>query len=151
MSEYYEAQRDDGFLLSTNPALLNIEIIHQYLSRESYWALHIPLSVVQQSIEHSICFGLYTQDQQIGFARVITDQATFAYLADVFVLPEWRGKGLSKWMMAFITGHPQLQGLRSWMLVTTDAQGLYEQYGFTVHPYPERVMRRYRDGIYKPQ
>jgi len=136
--DYEEIQGD--FLISTNKAKLDIQIIHKYLSEESYWSKNIPLQTVQKSIEGSICFGLYHQQKQIGFARVITDGVVFGYLADVFVLEEYRGKGLSKWMMKTILGHPRLQGFRRWMLVTKDAHGLYLQFGFTALDKPERYM-----------
>jgi GNAT superfamily N-acetyltransferase len=130
MSNFYETFHAN-YSISTNPALLQIELIHQYLAEESYWAKNIPLEVVKQSIEGSLCFGLYCDDAQIGFARLITDKATFAYLADVFILPTHRGKGLSKWLMQTIHAHPQLQGLRRWLLGTKDAHTLYEQFGWT--------------------
>jgi GNAT superfamily N-acetyltransferase len=128
------------YLVSTDPAKLDLAVIHQYLSKESYWAQNIPVEIVQRSIENSFCFGLYHKGRQAGFCRLITDKATFAYLADVFILPEHRGKGLSKWMISFIQQHPDLQQLRRWMLVTKDAQGLYEQFGWTALP-PELVVR----------
>jgi GNAT superfamily N-acetyltransferase len=131
----------DGYLISTDRSKLDIVMIHQYLSQESYWAKNIPISVVQRSIEHSICFGLYYQEQQIGFARVISDTATFAYLADVFILPAFRGNGLSKWMMTTIHAEPQLQGLRRWLLGTKDAHGLYLQFGWK--PIPEELASRF--------
>ena len=130
-----------GYLISTDPAKLDIGVIHQYLSQQSYWAQNIPLEVVQRSIANSFCFGVYYQMQQIGFARMITDKATFGYLADVFILPDYRGKGLSKWLMATIHAHPDLQGLRRWMLGTKDAHGLYKQFGWA--PLPEEVVGRF--------
>ena len=130
-----------GYLISTDPAKLDIGVIHQYLSQQSYWAQNIPLEVVQRSIANSFCFGVYYQEQQIGFARMITDKATFGYLADVFILPDYRGKGLSKWLMATIHAHPDLQGLRRWMLGTKDAHGLYKQFGWA--PLPEEVVGRF--------
>lgn len=130
MNNFYETQFAD-YTIITNPSLLQIEIIHQYLSKESYWAKNIPIEVVKQSIEGSLCFGVYCNGVQIGFARLITDKATFAYLADVFILPEHRGKGLSKWLMQTIHAHPQLQGLRRWLLGTKDAHTLYEKFGWT--------------------
>lgn len=151
MNKHYEHRRA-SFLLSTDPARLQTAVIHRYLSEESYWAKHIPLEIVERSIEHSLCFGLYHANDQIGFARIVTDYATFAYLADVFVLPEWRGKGLSKWMMECIHAHPGLQNLRTWLLGTLDAHGLYEQFGWEVHPNPGRVMRRKtKDNFYAPE
>jgi GNAT superfamily N-acetyltransferase len=139
MEKTNEASQGD-YLVSTDPAKLDLAVIHQYLSKESYWAQNIPVEIVQRSIENSFCFGLYYKDQQVGFGRLITDKATFAYLADVFILSEHRGKGLSKWMINFIQQHPDLQQLRRWMLVTKDAQGLYEQFGWTPLP-PELVAR----------
>lgn len=119
---------DQGYMISTNQQLLNISFIHSYLSEQSYWAQNVPLEIVEPAIRHSLCFGLYWQQEQIGFARVITDKATFAYLADVFITDVHRGKGLSKWLLEVIHRHPQLQALRRWLLVTRDAHGLYEQF-----------------------
>jgi GNAT superfamily N-acetyltransferase len=135
---YEETQGD--FLISTDKSKLDIQLIHNYLSKESYWAKNIPLEIVQKGIQGSVCFGIYHQQKQIGFARVISDGAVFAWLADVFVLEEFRGKGLSKWMMKFILNHPGLQGLRRWMLGTKDAHGLYAQFGFKALNNPERIM-----------
>ncbi len=116
--------------ISAERRLLDVLMIHRFLSEEAYWSKNIPLDVVQRSIDHSACFGVYLDGQQVGFARVVTDYATFAYLADVFVLPDYRGRGLSKQLMAYIMAYPALQGLRRWMLITFDAHGLYEQFGF---------------------
>jgi len=113
------------------------------LSTSAYWAMGRPLDVVRRSIEHSLCFGMYRGDMQIGFARVVTDYATFAWLADVFVLPEFRGRGLGKWLLEVISGHHRLQGLRRWLLATKDAHGLYAQYGFTPLSAPHRFMERF--------
>lgn len=135
----HEAQQDD-FFISTDKTKLDITVIHHYLCNESYWAKNIPLGMVQKSINGSLCFGLYNHKSQIGFARVITDYATFAYIADVFILRQYRGRGLSKWLMQEITGHPGLQGLRRWMLATRDAHGLYAQFGFLPLDKPERIM-----------
>ncbi len=129
-----------NYTISTDKSKLNLDIIHQYLSQEAYWSLNIPLEIVQRSIENSLCFGVYQGDNQVGFARVVTDQATFGYLADVFILPEHRGKGLSKQLVAFIMAYPPLQGLRRVILVTRDAHGLYEQFGFTPIDTPENTM-----------
>jgi GNAT superfamily N-acetyltransferase len=120
----------NGVDISTDKARLDVVMIHRFLSQEAYWCLNIPLETVQRSIDGSLCFGVYLDGQQVGFARVITDCATFAYLADVFVLPDFRGRGLSKQLIAFIMAYPDLQGLRRWMLMTYDAHGLYEQFGF---------------------
>ena len=131
----------EGYSISTDKELLDIVVIHQYLSLESYWAKNIPLEVVKRSVEHSLCFGVYHHSTQIGFARVITDKATFAYLADVFILPQHRGKGLSKWLVTTIHAHPDLQGLRRWILGTKDAHGLYAQFGW--QPLPEEIVPRF--------
>lgn len=129
MNKYYQAEKD-SYYISTDPSRLNLQVIHHYLSVDSYWAQHIPFAIVEKSVANSLCFGLYTSETQIGFARLITDKTTFAYLADVFVLPEYRGKGLAKWMMEVIHAHPELQTLRSWLLTTTDAHNLYRQFGW---------------------
>lgn len=128
------------YTISTDKTKLDLAVIHQFLSQEAYWCLNIPLDIVQRSIENSVCFGVYQAEHQIGFARVITDFATFGYLADVFILPEHRGKGLSKQLMAFIMAYPPLQGLRRLMLVTQDAHGLYELFGFRPIENPENTM-----------
>jgi GNAT superfamily N-acetyltransferase len=141
-------QRRGAFLISTDPARLDIAAIHGYLHR-SYWAENIPRAVVEKAVAHSLCFGVYAGDQLAGFARVISDYATFAYICDVFVLEEYRGQGLAKWLMAAILAHPELQGLRRWMLVTRDAHGLYRQHGFQPARRPENVMEITRPGIYK--
>lgn len=135
--------------INTDKSLLNIPLIHHYLSTESYWAKNIPLEVVEKAIENSLCFGIYIEGQQIGFARVITDYATFGYLADVFVLADYRGKGYSKALMAAIIDYPSLQGLRVWGLRTADAHGLYAQYGFTALSKPERGMERVMFTAYR--
>ena len=139
-----------GCEISTDKSRLNIALIHQYLSTESYWAKNIPFELVQKSIDGSFCFGLYTNEQQIGFARVITDFATFGYLADVFIVPEYRGKGLSKLLMENIMSHPQLQNFRRWMLATRDAHSLYRQFGFVPLPHPERLMQQLALNAYPP-
>jgi GNAT superfamily N-acetyltransferase len=130
-----------GYTISTDAAMLDLTVIHQYLSCDSYWAQNIPLEVVERSIANSVCFGIYHNSRQVGFARLVTDKATFAYLADVFILPEHRGKGLSKWLMKIIHSHPETQGLRRWMLGTKDAHGLYKQFGWT--PIPEDIVPRF--------
>lgn len=141
-------QTRNGYLISTDKAKLDMEMIHQYLSNESYWAKGIPEATVRKSIEGSVCFAVYFNDKQVGFARVVTDSATFAYLADVFILAEHRGKGLSKWMMEIILAHPGLQGLRRWMLGTKDAHGLYAQFGFTVINNNGRFMELHNPNVY---
>ena len=137
--ENLNIQKND-FSISTDKAKLNVILVHDYLCNESYWAKNIPVDIVKKSIEGSVCFGVYHHNEQVGFARVITDQATFAYLADVFIVEKFRGKGLSKWMMEVIMGHPDLQGLRRWMLATKDAHFLYAKFGFKPLDHPERVM-----------
>ena len=116
--------RRGEYLISTDKNWLDLTLIHSFLTT-SYWAAGIPLEVVRRSIEHSLSFGLYKEDQQIGYARVITDYATFAYLGDVFILEPFRGQGLSKWLMEVVVTHPELQGFRRWILLTKDAHGLY--------------------------
>ncbi len=135
---FEEYQRGD-FSISTDPARLVLEAIYSYLSR-SYWAAGRSKEVVARSLIHSLCFGLYRQTEQIGLSRVISDFATYAYLCDVYILEEYRGQGLSKWLMATILAHPDLQGLRRWSLVTRDAHGLYAQFGFVPLPEPARYM-----------
>jgi GNAT superfamily N-acetyltransferase len=141
-------QRKDNFLISTDPAKIDLDAVHAYLVR-SYWAEGIPREVVERSIKGSLCFGVYDGTKQIGFARVITDRATYAYIGDVYILEEYRGKGLSKWLMSCIKAHPDLQGLRRWALATRDAHGLYKQFGFTELKAPERWMEIANPGIYK--
>ncbi|HEX8711549.1 MAG TPA: GNAT family N-acetyltransferase, partial [Terracidiphilus sp.] len=138
-SRIFESHRD-GFLVSTDPARLDLDVIHGYLTN-CYWAKGIPREIVARSIEHSLCFGIYdSQGAQVGFARIVSDFATVAYLGDVFVLESHRGHGLSKWLMECIMQHPSLQGLRRWILLTHDAHGLYKQFGFTPVKSPERYM-----------
>jgi GNAT superfamily N-acetyltransferase len=139
--------RNGEFLLSTDPGLLDLDVIHRYLT-DCYWAKGIPRETVARSIENSLCFGVYAKGEQIGFARVITDCATYAYIGDVFVLESYRGRGLGKWLMQSIMQHPRLQGLRRWSLVTADAHGLYEQFGFRPLASPEKYMELHNFGIY---
>jgi len=127
---------------------MDIDAIHAYLSR-SYWSEDVPHSIVSTAIENSLCFGVFHHDSQIGFARVITDSATFAYLADVYILEDHRGKGLSKKLMDVIIEHPQLQGLRRMMLATYDAHTLYEKFGFKPLAKPETIMELLTPDIYK--
>jgi len=128
-----------GFTISTDPERLDRALIHAFLAG-SYWAGAIPREVVDRSIEGSLNFGVYEGDAQVGFARVITDRATFAYLADVFVLESHRGRGLAVWLMEVIRTHPELQNLRRWVLVTRDAHGLYQKSGFSSVEDPSRYM-----------
>lgn len=122
---------EDKYIISTETQLLDIEMIHDFLSTKAYWSLKIPKETVVRSIENSLCFGVYKDNEQVGFARVISDYSTIAYLGDVFILEAHRGKGLSKLLMKSVMGHPKLQGLRRWILLTGDAHGLYEQFGWT--------------------
>jgi GNAT superfamily N-acetyltransferase len=137
------------FTISTIRSRLDVPLIHSFLG-ETYWSPGIPIEVVIRAIEHSLPFGIYqiADGQQVGFARVITDRATFAYLADVFVVAAFRGRGLSKWLMSVIVAHPDLQDLRRWLLATRDAHELYKQYGFTALAKPERVMERHDPDVY---
>ena len=128
--------------ISDDLARLDLGVIHRYLSEDSYWAQGIPRELIERAVAHSLCFGVYAGAVQVGFARVVSDRTTFAYLADVFVLPEHRGQGLSKRLMAAVTAHPELQGLRRWLLATADAHGLYRQHGFAALAKPERFMER---------
>jgi GNAT superfamily N-acetyltransferase len=130
------------YVISTDRARLNPEVIHDYLSRHSYWAQGRSMATVKKSIRHSLSFGIYRRRQQVGFARVITDYATFAWIADVFVLEGHRGQGLSKWLMDVILAHPRLKGFRRWVLATKDAHELYRRYGFEELRRPERWMER---------
>jgi GNAT superfamily N-acetyltransferase len=141
--------RRGGFVISTDKQRLDIELVHGFLT-QSYWAKGIPREVVARSIENSFCFGVYGDGQQVGFARVITDHATYAYIADVFVLDSHRGRGLGKWLMECITEHPRLQGLRRWTLATRDAHGLYAQFGFTALKRPENFMELHHPEVYQP-
>lgn len=143
----YQHLLNKGYTIDTDRNRLDIPWIHHFLSEFTYWAKNVPVKTVQRAIEYSLCFGIFFQEQQVGFARVITDRATFAYLADVFVIDEHRGKGLSKWLLENIHHHPELQGLRRWMLVTKDAQGLYQQFGW--EPIPEAVIGRFMQ-IHQP-
>jgi len=134
--------------ISCDQAELDIPLIHRFLSERSYWARGIPLEAVRKSIRNSLCFGGYLEGGQVAFARVISDYATFANLVDVFVLPEHRGQGLGKQLMEAVTTHPKLQGLRRFMLATSDAHGLYAQFGFTSPRNPETLMERYTPSPY---
>lgn len=144
----YTYNREE-YLVSTDPDLLDLSMIHAWLSQESYWAAEIPFAVVEKAVRHSFNFGLYHQTKQIGLARVITDFATFAYLCDVFVLEGYRGRGLSKWLMTCVMACPELLSLRRLMLMTKDAHGLYTRFGFTPLKDASKAMEITRPGIYK--
>lgn len=151
--------RRDGFVVDTDRARVDLDVVHGFLST-CYWAQGIPRDVVRRSIEGALCFGVYREGgdpldpppgregEQVGFARVISDFATYAYVGDVFVLEPWRGRGLSKWLMECMTAHPDLQGLRRWVLATRDAHGLYRKFGFTEIAHPERWMHRWDPDVY---
>ena len=142
---FHEWKRE-GYLISTDPGRLDLGVVHGFL-KDSYWAQGVPLEVVERSVENSLVFGVYWGNEQVGFARVVTDRATFAYLADVFVLEEHRGRGLGRWMVEVVLSHPELRGLRRWMLATADAHGLYWGYGFRELANPEIFMER-KDANY---
>lgn len=132
----------DNFVVSTDPQRLQLDVIHRFLSEESYWSRGIARERVEHAIQHALPFGLYAGEQQIGFTRVITDYTLFAYLADVFVVPQFRSQGLGVWLIQCVTEHPELQGLRRWLLVTQDAQPLYAKFGWEPLVRPERWMER---------
>jgi GNAT superfamily N-acetyltransferase len=136
------------YRITTELERLDIDAIHAYLSR-SFWAEGIPKATVATSIANSLCFGLFDGDNQVGFARVVTDRATYAYLCDVYVLETHRGQGLGKWLIETVMAHPDLQGLRRFQLVTRDAHGLYRRHGFDTPLHPERQMEIFRHGMYK--
>lgn len=139
----------DGYLISTDKSRLDLSAIHHFLSQEAYWSKNIPFDVVKKAVENSLCFGVYHGEEQVGFARVISDLATFAYIADVFIVESHRGRGLSKWLVESILAHPDLQGLRTWLLATRDAHELYRRFGFQNLSNPERHMVIKNPNIYK--
>ncbi len=135
--------------IDTSKDRLDLDLIYRFLSEQSTWAVGIPRAIFDRSIDNSLCFGAYLGEQQVGFCRVVSDFATFGNLVDVFVLPEYRGRGYSKQLMEAVLGHPQLQGLRRFTLATGDAHGLYAQFGFTPPARPHSLMERYFPEIYK--
>lgn len=138
----------DGYAIDTDPARLDLAIAHAFIAA-TYWARGIPFDTFRRSVEGALCFGVYHGEALVGFARVISDGATIAYLGDVYIDPPHRGQGLSKWLMDCIVGHPGLQGLRRWILLTGDAHGLYRQYGFTDIAAPALWMERADLNVYK--
>lgn len=143
--------RREGFLISTDRKRLDVDVIHDFLTN-CYWAKGIPRYIVARSIRYALCFGIYDSEHaQVGFARVISDFATIAYVGDVFVLESHRGRGLGKWLMECVVAHPELQGLRRWILTTRDAHGLYSQVGFTPVKWPERFMELFQADVYRKQ
>ena len=143
----YHSWMQGEFEVSTDPGRIDLAMVYEFLTN-SYWAHGVPREIVQRSIQHSLCFGIYRGVEQVGFARAITDYATFAYLADVFVIEPYRGRGLGKWLMECIRSHPQLQGLRRWSLITRDAHELYRQFGFTEVANPQRWMEIHDAEVY---
>lgn len=147
MNENLEWQNGE-FTISTNRSRLQVDVIHRFLSEESYWARERTREQTEKAIENSLPFAVYKGENLIGFARVVTDYATFAYLGDVFILDEFRGQGLSKWLMKTILEHPDLQNFRRWILATADAHKLYEQFGFNALKFPERWMEKPAKNAY---
>ena len=147
MKPYEIRERD--LLISDDPALLDRPLIHRFLSERSYWAKGLPREIVDRALEHSLCFGVYSAGRSAGFARVVTDFATFAWLADVFIVEEKRGRGLGKKLVTAVLAHPRLQGLRLFMLGTRDAQSLYARCGFKPLAFPERFMEIRSENSYK--
>lgn len=139
---------DTDIRISSVRSDVDLDVVHAFLSQEAYWSKNIPRDLVEKAIANSFCFSAFIEDQQIGFARVVSDAATFAYLADVFVLPEFRGRGISKKLMQSVQAHPELQGLRRWMLMTADAHKLYQSYGFSPLAKPDRAMEISKPDIY---
>lgn len=140
-------RQHQDYTLSDDPARLDLDAIHAFLSR-SYWAAGIPRETLARAIANSLCFGVYLGPTQVGFARLVTDRATFAYLADVYVLEPHRGRGLSRALMELVMSHPQVQGLRRWMLATRDAHGLYRKFGFSDLANPAMILAKHDPEVY---
>lgn len=138
----------NGFVISTDKSRIDVATVHAFM-QDSYWAADRSMSALRVAIENSLCFGIYLGREQIGFARVVSDHATFAWLCDVYIARSYRGQGLSKWLMECILAHPDLQDLRRWLLATKDSHGLYEHFGFHAPHKPERLMERFDPAIYK--
>jgi len=136
----------DNVGITTDRARIDVDRVHQFLSSSAYWALGRSREIVERSIEHSLCFSVIVEGEQVGFARVVSDRAVFGYLMDVFILPPWRGRGLSKQLMRAIVEHPDLQGLKLFLLRTSDAHGLYAQFGFEPIERPENLLARSGTG-----
>lgn len=139
----------DGLRISDDPADIDMDVVHGFLSQHAYWCLGIPRAVVEKGLGNSLCFSAWLDGRQVGFARVVGDRATFGYLADVFVLPEVRGRGIAKALVAAAMAHPETQGLRRMMLSTRDAHSLYAGFGFSAPSRPENLMERYRPDMYR--
>ena len=146
-SEKAREYRKGKFTVSTDRELIDLDVVHRFLT-DCYWAKGVPRDIVARSIQNSLCFGVYSEGKQVGFARVISDYATYAYVGDVFLLEPFRGRGLAKWMMECVVQHPRLQGLRRWSLVTSDAHALYSQVGFTPLKKPQNYMEIHRPDVY---
>jgi GNAT superfamily N-acetyltransferase len=144
----YEYQKGE-YLVSTDKAKLDIGFVHHFLSKESYWAQNMPLETLEKCIKNSLTYGVYHAGKQVGFGRIITDYSTIAYLSDIFVISEYRGKGLSKMIVGFMREHPELQNLRRWLLFTSDAHGLYAQFEFQLTAHPEWCMEIVNTDVYK--
>jgi len=141
---------DEGICISTEKSRLDLDMLHDFLSTKAYWSLHLPRAVMERSIAHSLCFGVYDGARQIGFARVVSDLATVAYLGDVFIVEAYRNRGLGKWLIATVMNHPDLAGLRRWMLLTRDAHALYRQAGWKEIADPSRWMEKHHKNPYPP-
>ena len=137
------------FLITTEKDKMNLEFIHDFLSNHSYWSKNIPFEKVQLAVEHSLNFGVFYKEKQIGYARIVSDFSTIAYLGDVFIITEYRGQGLSKWLMEQIMTHPNLQGLRRWILLTKDAHELYKKFNWKPIADPSRWMELHNPNVYK--
>lgn len=142
-----EWQRDE-FVVTTDQSRFDLDVIHRFLAQESYWARGIPRATMERSIANSLCFAVLQEGRPVGFVRVVSDFATSATLGDVFILDDYRGRGLAKWLLACVHAHPDLQGLRRWVLATADAHGLYRQFGFTKLKHPERFMELLDPDVY---
>jgi len=149
MNDFIKEFEKGDFLISTDKSKLDLQVIHNFLSHESYWAKNIPVELVKKSIENSLTFGVYHKDRQVGFARIITDFAVFATVGDVFIIPEYRGQHLSKWLVVTFTTLPELKWIRRWTLYTADAHKLYEQYGFKLLERPDQAMEISKPDIYE--
>jgi N-acetylglutamate synthase-like GNAT family acetyltransferase len=149
MLEIVLEETRDGYLLSTNKRLIDVDAVHRFLTESSSWARGIPREIVEQAIAHSLCFGLYREGVLLAYCRIVTDGATFGNLVDVFVIPAMRGRGLSKMLMGFVMSHPLVPRLRRFTLATTDAHGLYAQFGFGALSKPETFMEIYQPNIYR--
>ena len=144
-------EENEDFVITTDKTKLDIDVIYDFLTNQSFWARNITFEKVKTSIENSLNFGLFFHDKQIGYARVISDFSTIAYLGDVFIIEEYRGRGLSKWLLEKVMNHPNLQGLRRWILLTADAHELYKKYGWTAITSPDKWMEKYDSAVYEKQ